>query len=157
MTIQLPHLCNKIIYITTMVYIYCRTKNKTLSAVIKTVKMKYYLYILILGENLLFSVVYDCSSCLCLHWLLGCPISSAPVWWLATFFPLSYLFLFRHTPQNEQLCEYDIYFINLHPTNFTMYVSLCYLSKLSYFENGINFHGNFKPAFLYTYIFFSAL
>ena len=84
---------------------------------------------MILGENLLFSLACDCSSCLCLHWLLGCPISSAPVWWLATFFPLSYLFLFRHTPQNEQLCEFDIDFINLHPTNL---LCMChrYLSSL---------------------------
>ena len=39
------------------------------------------------------SVVYDCSSCLCLHWLLCCPISCVPGW-LVTSFSTSYLFLF---------------------------------------------------------------
>ena len=55
------------------------------------------------------SVVYDCSSCLCLHWLLCCPISCVPGW-LVTSFSTSYLFLFL---QSLRFFIFFIFFFSL--------------------------------------------
>ena len=79
--------------------------------------------------NLFSSVVYDCSSCLCLHWLLGCPISCVPGW-LVTSFP--HLIFFIYLPSERIFIPYLLSFFARVTGNFffhLIFLSICHFKR----------------------------